>query len=119
MKFRNILMIVTLAAASVAGVANAQPASGAPPPAGVHTLALTNSGGGVVSAVYVAPAGSLDFSDDLLGKQVASVGKTVRVTVKDPSGSCVFDVQFLMADGTVVTRKAVNICQSEAYTFSR
>ena len=119
MKFRSILSISTLAAAAFAGAADAQPAPGAPPPGGVHTLALTNSGGAVVSAVYVAPAGSLDFSDDLLGSQVASVGKTVRVKVKDPAGSCVFDVQFLMADGTVVTRKAVNLCQSDSYTFTR
>ena len=119
MKFHSILSIATMATAGIAGAVNAQPAPGAPPPGGVHTLALTNSGGAVVSAVYVAPTGSLDFSDDLLGRQVASVGKTVRVTVKDPSGSCVFDVQFLMVDGTVVTRKGVNVCQSDSYIFTR
>ena len=119
MKFLSVLSTIAIVAAAFAGAASAQPAPGPPPAAGVHTVALTNSGGGVVSAVYVAPAGSLDFSDDLLGSQVASVGKTVRVKVKDPAGSCVFDVQFLMADGTVVTRKAVNLCQSDSYTFTR
>ena len=120
----GVCSCVALAAAcALAAVAAAQPAPASPPPAapapGVHQLALTNSGGSVVSAVYVAPTGSLDFSDDLLGKQVASVGKTVRVKVKDPAGACVFDVQFLMADGTSVTRKGVNICQTDSYTFSR
>ena len=119
MKFRSILLSSVAAAAAFAGAASAQPAPGAPPPAGVHSLALTNSGAGVVSAVYVAPAGSHDFSDDLLGKQVTSVGKTVRVKVQDPAGACIFDVQFLMADGTAVTRKAVNLCQSDSYTFTR
>ena len=120
MKFRNILSSLALAAATaLAAAAAAQPAPAKAPPAGDHTLAVTNSGGAVVSALYVAPAGSLDFSDDLLGKQVASVGKTVHVKVKDPAGSCVFDVQFLLADGATVTRKAVNVCQTETYTFTR
>ncbi len=120
MKLRSILSVLALAAATaLAATASAQPTPATTPPPGDHALAVTNSGGSVVSALYVAPSGSLDFSDDLLGKQVASVGKTVHVKVKDPAGSCVFDVQFLMADGTVVTRKAVNICQTESYTFTR
>ena len=123
MKFRRILFSISFAAgAALAGAVGAQPAAPAAAGAshaGDHPLAVTNSGGAVVSALYVAPSGSPDFSDDLLGKQVASVGKTVRVKVKDPAGACVFDVQFLMADGTSVTRKGVNVCESDSYTFTR
>ena len=121
MKVRVIFVPIGLAAMTVAGMAAAQPAPASPPgpPVTDHSLAVMNSGGAVVSAVYVAPTGSLDFSDDLLGKQVASVGKTVHVKVKDPGGSCVFDIQFLMVDGATVTKKAVNICQSDSYTFTR
>ena len=117
MKFRSILVSAALTGA-FATFASAQPAPA--PAAGVdHTLAVTNSGGAVVSAIYVATSGSLDFSDDLLGKQVASVGKTVHVKVQDPKGGCMFDIQFLMADGTAVTRKAVDLCKTDSYTFSR
>ncbi len=119
MNFRSVLLTVVLASAA-AGAASAQPASSPQnPPPGDHSLALTNSAGGVVSAVYVAPSGSPDFSDDLLGKQVAGIGKTVHVRVKDPSGVCVFDVQFLMADGVTVVRKGVNLCQAASYTLTR
>ena len=124
MNINLMLVCVVLAGAAMSTVASAQSAPGAPPPApppvaAVHTLALTNSGGTVVSAIYVAPAGTLDFSDDLLGNQVASVGKTVHVKVQDPKATCVFDVQFLMADGATVTRKAVNVCQADSYTLTR
>jgi hypothetical protein len=128
MRVRSIILpVALLGAAAVAGVSLAQPAPpgsppaapAAPPPRGDHALALTNSGGQVVSAILVAPAGSLDFSDDLLGKQVASVGKTMHLKVKDPTGQCVFDVQFLLNDGTAVTRKGINLCQTDSYTFSR
>lgn len=90
-----------------------------PPPGGVHLIKLTNASNAPISAVAVAPAGSQDFSDDLLGKQVAGAGRTVSLKVKDPTNTCVFDVQFLMDDGSTVTRKAVNLCQSDVYTFSR
>ena len=122
MKVRVIFVPIALAAMAMAGMALAQPGPASPPgppPGGDHNLTLVNSGGAVVSAIYVAPTGSPDFSDDLLGKQVASVGKTVHVKVKDPAGSCVFDVQFLLADGATVTKKAVNVCQSDSYTFTR
>ena len=117
MRFRSVFL--SLALAGLAGGAFAQPAPAASPAGGDHTLAVVNSGGSVVSAIFVAQSGSLDFSDDLLGKQVASVGKTVRVKVQDPKGSCVFDVQFLMADGAIITRKGVNVCQTETYTLTR
>ena len=120
MKVQSILFPLALVAA-LATSAAAQPAPGAAPapPPGDRQLTVTNSAGAVVSAISVANTGSLDFSDDLLGKQVASVGKTVHVKVKDPTGTCVFDIQFLMADGTSVTRKAVDLCKTDAYTFSR
>ena len=122
MKFCSLLFSIGLATAATAGVAAAQPAASPAPGAshaGDHLLSVTNSGGAVVSALYVAPSGSPDFSDDLLGKQVAGVGKTVHVKVKDPAGACVFDVQFLMADGATVPRKSVNVCDSASYTFTR
>jgi hypothetical protein len=111
------LALAAMALGAAAQTAPA-PAPAAPPP-GDHLLKLTNTGKGAISAVYVAPAGSQNFSDDLLGSQVAAVGRTVRIKVKDPDGTCVFDVQFLMDDGALVTRTAVNFCQADAYTFSR
>lgn len=123
MRFRSVLLSAVVMA--LAGAAAAQPApatplpTAAPPKAGDHVIAVTNSGGQVLSAIAVAASGSLDYSDDLLGKQVGAVGKTVHVKVKDPTGACVFDVQFLLADGTSITRKGVNFCQSDAYTFTK
>ena len=90
----------------------------AAPPSGDHMVKLTNSAKMNISAVYVAAAGSLDMSDDLLGKQVAAAGKTVTLKVKDPAASCVFDVRFLMNDGSTVTRSNVDLCHNPDYTFS-
>ncbi|MGZ6027739.1 MAG: hypothetical protein ACXWKU_22205 [Caulobacteraceae bacterium] len=93
------------------------PGPAAAPKPGVRTLKLTNSGGGI-TAIYAAPAGSSDMSDDLLGSQTAGSGRTVTLKVNDDKAACVFDLQFLMSDGKLVTRKAVDLCQTQAYTFT-
>ncbi|MEI9964225.1 MAG: hypothetical protein WDM92_05570 [Caulobacteraceae bacterium] len=99
----------------------AQPAPAATPVTakpGPHALKLVNGGRSAISAVYVAPPDSLDWSDDLLGKQVAAPGKTVTLSIKDPSGACVFDLQFLMNNGDTVEKKAVNVCDQPSYAFT-
>ncbi len=109
------------AATLVLGAGSASLAQPAPPTSaspGPHLVRLTNSGKGGITAVYVAPPGSLDMSDDLLGKQTAGPGKTVTLKVDDPKAACVFDLQFLMNDGSTVTRKGVNLCQTAAYEFT-
>jgi hypothetical protein len=97
----------------------AQPSAAAAPAASdLHVVKLTNSGKTGITAVYVAPVGSPDMSDDLLGKQTADVGKTVTLRVRDPKAACTFDLQFLMNNGDTVTRKAVNLCETAVYAFS-
>ncbi len=116
--FTSIIGAATLAA--MAGAALAQPAAGAstPQPPGDHLLKLTNGAKTGILAVYVAPAGSREMSDDLLGKLTANAGKTVTLKIKDPQGACVFDLQFLMNDGATVDRKGVNLCQSGEFALT-
>ena len=117
---RACVCILAAAFAATAMAASAADAPAAAPAAnaGVHLVKLTNTGRSGISAVYVSKAGSQDSSDDLLGRQTADPGKTVTLKVKDPEGSCMFDLQFLMNDGSTVTRSGVNLCQTAAYPFS-
>ena len=111
-------LLAVLASAAPGGV-RAQPAPAATPAAAsLHVVKLTNSGKTSITAVYVAPVGSPDMSDDLLGKQTADAGKTVTLRVKDPKAACTFDLQFLMNNGDTVTRKAVNLCETPVYAFT-
>ena len=121
-RFPAAAFTVAVMAWSAAGAAGAQaPAAGAAAVthSGIHVVKLTNNGRGGITAVYVAKAGSLDASDDLLGKQTANPGKTVTLKVQDPDGSCMFDLQFLMNDGTTVNRKGVNLCETDALPFGQ
>ena len=121
------VFVLSLAAAAAAGLllagpgwsqTSSSPAPGPAAAAGPHVVRLTNSGRGGIVAIYVSPSGSSDTSDDLLGKQTAGPGKTVTLKIVEPKATCLFDLQFLMSDGSTVYRKAVNLCQTSAYTFS-
>ena len=116
-RFQIAAFAAAILAWGAAGTAGAQAPAAAVTHSGIHVIKLTNNGHGGITAVYVAKAGTLDASDDLLGKQTANPGKTVTLKVQDPDGSCMFDLQFLMNDGSTVTRKGVNLCETEALPF--
>ena len=118
---KTIARIVIAAVLALgAGAASGQPAAGVQPAAlspGPHVFKLTNGSKNGIQAVYAAPTGTLNLSDDLLGKQVAGVGKTVTLKVNDKAGTCVFDLQFLMNDGDAVDMKGVDLCKTSAVTY--
>ncbi len=109
----GLLLAASGAAAQTS--ATTTPATATP---GDHVLKLTNQGRQAVTAIYYARQGTRDWSDDLLGSQTAGPGRTVTLKIKDPGGVCVFDLQFLMSDGANVNKKAVNVCEPPAYSFT-
>ncbi len=112
----NLAAAAVMAAATAWGQTSpATPAAASA--AGVHVIKLTNDGKNGITSVYVAPAGTLNMSDDLLGKQTAGAGKTVTLKVDDPNGICTFDLMFLMNSGDMVEKKGVNLCRITAYSF--
>jgi len=120
-RFRPHVLAVALACCAGAHAAAAQPAPANPAPVAssdLHVLRLTNSGKMGITAIYAAPADSIDMSDDLLGRQTANAGRTVTLKIKDPKSVCAFDLQFLMNNGDTVTRKRVNLCQTVDYVFT-
>lgn len=121
----GVLIPAVLVLAPAAVSAEPAPAASSPPAAtpaaftgGDHVIKVTNGGKSAISAIYVAPAGTNNVSDDLLGSQTAGAGKTVTIKVKDPKAECVYDVQFLLADSRMVTQKGVNLCQSSALSVA-
>jgi len=123
MNIRNVIraaVLTVFAGSALTVAARAQTDADAPSQArpGVHVLKLTNTANDAIQAVYAAPAGTLDLSDDLLGRQTAAPGRTVTLKIKDPKGVCVFDLEVLMNKGDDITKKAVNVCTAETYAFA-
>jgi len=112
----SIALVLGPAAARAQGAASAQPASLT---TGPHVFKLTNAGKTGIQAIYAAPAGTLNLSDDLLGKQTAGAGKTVTLKVNDKTGTCVFDLQLLLNNGDAVDVKGVDLCKTSELSYPR
>jgi hypothetical protein len=121
-------LFLGLAALCAAGLADAQAQGPAPvkggsdtaaaaPAPGLRTFRLTNGGKTGITAVYAAPTGSNNLSDDLLGKQTAGVGRTVTLKVNDATGTCVYDLQLLMSNGDTADVKSLDLCKTAAVNY--
>ncbi len=116
------VLVMSLAAVCAAEAQPAQPAKGgsdsaAAPAPGVRSFKLINGGKMGITAVYAAPTGSTNMSDDLLGKQTAGIGRTVTLKVNDQAGSCVYDLQLLMSNGDTADVKNIDLCKTAAVNY--
>ena len=90
------------ALALAATTVQAQPAAG-----DIHSVKLSNAEKQAITSIYASEPGRKDWGDDLLGKQVGAPGKTVTLKIK--GASCVWDLQMLMNDGTMVVKSGVDV----------
>ncbi|MEO6340369.1 MAG: hypothetical protein ABIO39_10050 [Caulobacteraceae bacterium] len=95
-----------------ASTVQAQPAAG-----DSHSIKLSNGEKQAITSVYASEPGRKDWGDDLLGKQVGAPGKTVTLKIK--GAACVYDLQMLMNDGSMVVKAGVDVCAQPDYRFSK
>jgi hypothetical protein len=55
---------------------------------------------------------------DRLGAYVLPPGSSVRLNLDDGTGYCRFDFKTVMADGQVIIRNNVDVCEIEQYTIT-
>lgn len=109
---------VVAAAILWAGSALAAAPTPATPPG--HTVKLVNADTQAITSIYASPPGRNDWGDDLLGKQTAAAGRTVTLSFRDVTPeTCTKDLQMLMNDGKVVTKAAMNVCETPEFRFTR
>ena len=125
--FAACVAVVSLAMTPIVAIAATKPvAAAAKPPAGPpeptgssHTLTLTNGDPAAISSIYAAITGTENWTDDLLGKQMAGAGKTVTLKIAGPPEQCRYDLQLLMNDGKAVQKNGLDVCASPTYQFAR
>jgi hypothetical protein len=97
--------------AAFAGWASAQAQTAASDPA--KAVQVANSGKRPIVAVYTAPPGSHDWSDDMLGKGTLKPGKTMKLTLKAKPAECRVDISALLDNGDTMTKPNVDMCAAE------
>jgi hypothetical protein len=81
---------------------------------------LINGGRGVITHVYVSPAESNDWGDDVLGRDVLNPGESVFIYfTRFTAGSCFYDIRVLGDGGaSEAILRAVNLCGTDTVTFT-
>ncbi len=83
-----------------------------------RNVRVINSTGVTLTHLYSTNSGRADWGGDLLGSSVIPSGSGVVVDFDDGTGACLFDIRARFADGDVVDRRQINVCQVSTLTFN-
>lgn len=111
------------APAAAPAEAAAAPAAGAPAAAEAAGVAevkfnLKNATSFTLTHLYLSPAASNDWDNDILGNQVVGAGETAEVSIDDGVESCMYDLRADFDDGDAIDIRGVNVCEIEGTTVT-
>ena len=66
---------------------------------------------------YASRSTTNDWEEDILGRNTLPAGQSVVINIDDGTGACIFDFKAVFADGDVLVREDINVCQIEQYRF--
>ncbi|MEQ9145847.1 MAG: hypothetical protein RLO08_15980 [Parvibaculaceae bacterium] len=66
---------------------------------------------------YASNVGADTWEEDILGYDVLPAGDSVMINIDDGTGYCLFDFRAVFADGDVLTRENVDVCEISSYRY--
>ena len=79
---------------------------------------LKNATSFTLTHLYMSPAASNDWDNDILGDQVVDAGETAEVSIDDGVESCMYDLRADFDDGDAIDVRGVNVCEIEGTTVT-
>ena len=79
---------------------------------------IINVTGVTMTHFYASNSGENDWQEDILGQDVLANGASVRINIDDGSGACIYDFRARFADGDVLERYRINVCQISEYRYT-
>lgn len=79
---------------------------------------IINATGVTMTHFYASNSGENDWQEDILGADVLANGASVRINIDDGSGACIYDFRARFADGDVLERYRINVCQISEYRYT-
>lgn len=102
MKFTRTLLVAAAFSLAVApGVAGAQ---------GQQDFLLTNSTGYDIAEIYVAPASSDNWEEDVMGDDTLDNGQGVRIQFPLKAKQCIYDIKVVWTDGDEAQWRKFDLC---------
>ena len=78
---------------------------------------LINASSANLQELYVSPAESDNWGDDILGTDVLAAGEQGAVTIGDGATVCSYDLQFVMDNGVTLEGTA-DLCEMKQFTLT-
>lgn len=77
---------------------------------------LENATSYTLTHLYLSPAASDDWDNDILGEQTVAAGETAEVSIDDGVESCMYDLRADFDDGDDIDVRGVDVCKIEGTT---
>ena len=79
---------------------------------------LDNKSSTAVQEFYASPVNVDNWEQDILGQDILDAGTFARITIKDGSGTCDYDLKIVFAGGEEMEERGINLCETGSYTVS-
>ena len=79
---------------------------------------LENSTSYTLTHLYLSPAATDDWENDILGEQTVAAGETAEVSIDDGVESCMYDLRADFDDGDAIDVRGVDVCKIEGTTVT-
>ena len=79
---------------------------------------LENATAHTLTHLYLSPAATDDWNNDILGDQTVPAGETAEVSIDDGVESCMYDLRADFDDGDAIDVRGVDVCKIEGTTVT-
>lgn len=76
-----------------------------------ETLMVNNKTGYTISEIYIAPASSDNWEEDLMGDDQLETGNTVNIDFSKSEDSCKWDMRAVYDDKTTAVWRNIDLCK--------
>ncbi len=78
---------------------------------------IINDTGVEMREFYASSVGVTTWEEDILGRHTLPSGSSVVINIDDGTGYCMYDFRAVFADGDVLERKRVNVCEIGSFRY--
>jgi hypothetical protein len=83
----------------------------APASASDEELKINNRTGYTINEIYLAPASSDNWEEDVMGKQTLETGTFVNIDMSESADTCKWDLKAVYDDKTSAIWHGINLCK--------
>tara|TARA_R100000687_G_C6352816_1_gene119657 strand:- start:222 stop:602 length:381 start_codon:yes stop_codon:yes gene_type:complete len=91
--------------------------SAAPSQAENRQVRIINETQTTMVEFYASNVGADTWEEDILGQDVLGAGDSVMMNIDDGTGYCLYDFRAVFADGDVLIRERVDVCEISSYRY--